>query len=335
MGEINLNSFVYNDRITKEDIFDCVPQEEIYAYYIGEPVGHGTILCSPLRNDSVPSFATFYHKNGNGTLMFKDFATGHSGDIVIFVALLYGIQYKEALWKIAYDCKLLNVEVTAERKAIAQAKKIINKEPVKLGIKKREWEQHDAQFWKSFGIKKATLQKYNVVAISHVFFDGNASKLGKYAYAYIEYKDDHTSYKIYQPFNKRFKWFNNANYTVHQGYRQLPSKGETLIVTKSLKDVMSLRDVVRIPSIGLQSESVMMKQSVMDEYKSRFNKVVCLFDNDAPGVKLSEEFSTRYEVPYFFMPELTGVTDFSDLVKAQGKEKAKETFKRIFNEIRW
>jgi hypothetical protein len=335
MEDINLNSFVYNDKITKEDIFSCVSQEEIYALYIGESVGHGYVIRSPLRNDNSPSFATYYHRSDNKTLMFKDFATGHSGDVVVFVCLLYGLKYREALWKIAYDFKLLNVEITAERKAITQAKKRVNKEPIKLGIKIRDWDRRDADFWRSFGIKKATLQKYDVVPISHLFFNGNASKVQKFAYAYIEYKDEQVSYKIYQPYNKRFKWINNANSTVHQGYRQLPSEGETLIITKSLKDVMSLRDVMRIPSIGLQSESITVKDSVMDEYKFRFKRVVCLFDNDAAGEKLSQEFSDKYGIPYFFMPKIKGVSDFSDLVKVQGKEEARKTFNKIFNEIRW
>jgi 5S rRNA maturation endonuclease (ribonuclease M5) len=335
MGEINLNSFVYNKSITKEDIFSCVSQEELYSFYIGQPIISGTKLCSPLREDNVPSFSIFYHKQKDNVLMFKDHATGHSGDIVLLVSYLFGLKYTEALWKIAYDLKLTDVVITAERKAIAHAKKITSKETVKIGIKVREWQRHDANFWKSFGIKKTTLKKYNVVPIKYVFFNGDAFKVDKHAYAYVEFKDDNISYKIYQPFNAQFKWINNANHTVHQGYTQLPKKGELLIITKSLKDVMSLRDVMSIPSVGLQSESVMMKQSVMDEYQNRFEKVVCLFDNDAAGKKLSKEFSEQYNIPHFFVPEIQGVTDFSDLVKIEGIDKSKQIFKHNFNEIRW
>jgi 5S rRNA maturation endonuclease (ribonuclease M5) len=336
MGEINLNSFVYNEQITKEDIFSHIPQEEIYAHYIGEPVEHSTKICSPLRDDNVPSFAFYYHRNNSGTLMFYDFATKDSGDAIIFVALLFGIGFKDALWKIAYDFNLSSLEITPERQLIIQAKRLIQKQQVKIGIKQREWQRHDATFWKSFGITKATLEKYNVVPIQYVFFNGDASKVDKHAYAYIEFKDKEVSYKIYQPFSAEYKWINNANYTVHQGYTKLPKKGDLLIITKSLKDVMSLRDVMKIPSIGLQSESVMMKDSVMDEYKSRFKKVICLFDNDAAGIKLSTEFSSRYNVPHFFIPKITeSVTDFSDMVKEIGVDKSKITFKQIFNEIRW
>ena len=96
---------------------------------------------------------------------------------------------------------------------------------------------------------------------------------------------------------------------------------------------MSIYDVMEIFSVGLQSESIMMKSSVMEEYKSRFKKVVCLFDNDKAGKDLSEEFSLTYNIPYFFMPEIEGVTDFSDLVKVIGIEQAKKKFKEEFNKI--
>ena len=98
---------------------------------------------------------------------------------------------------------------------------------------------------------------------------------------------------------------------------------------------MSLLDVMGIIAIGLQSESVMMKESVMKEYKKRFSKVVCLFDNDRAGKTLSKEFSNKYNVSHFFMPEIEGVSDFSDLVKKVGIEKSKEMFNKcIKNEIK-
>ena len=174
----------------------------------------------------------------------------------------------------------------------------------------------DKNFWKSFGIKKSTLERFNVFPVSHVFYNGNAVKSAKYAYVYAEQKDDELTYKIYQPFEDKLKkWINNANYSVHQGYTQLPKSGELLIITKSLKDVMSLHDIIGVPAIGLQSESVMMKDSVMNEYKSRFKKVVCLFDNDDAGMKLSKEFSKRYNVPHFFVLPIKNSKDFSDFVK--------------------
>lgn len=329
---------MYNEQITKEDIFKVVPQSDIYSHYIGETMETGYKINSPLRDDNIPSFAIFYHKTDKDVLMFYDFATKHCGDSIIFVCMLFGIGYKEALFKIAFDFGLTNVEITAERRQVINATRLIEKEQVRIGINKRPWKKHDAEFWKSFGITKATLNKYNVVPIKYVYFNGNASIVDSHAYAYLEFKDGEVTYKIYQPYNKKYKWINNANYTVHQGYSKLPKKGELLIITKSLKDVMAIRDTLRVPAIGLQSESVMMKDSVMDEYKSRFEHVVCLFDNDKAGIALSIDFSERYGVPHFFMPVLPGVTDYSDLVKKVGVDEAKvmfiDSFKQIDNEIR-
>ena len=335
MSNINLNSIVYNEILTKDEILKYITQEEIYKYYI-DTSGPTSKMSSPLRVDNVPSFGLYYHKNGSGTLMFNDLATKDSGDCVVLVSILYGLTYREALLKIVADFNLSDFKISAERVLRAKApKKIIQKVPIKIGIKSRNWKKHDAKFWSSFGIRKKTLTKFNVIPIEYVFYNDRPVRTDKYAYAYQEFKDDKISYKIYQPYSKSFKWINNANYSVHQGYMQLPDKGELLIITKSLKDVMSLFDVLKIIAIGLQSESVMMKMSVMKEYKKRFSEVICLFDNDTAGKNLSIEFSKKYKVSHFFMPEIEGVTDFSDLVKKVGIEKSKEIFNKcIKNEIK-
>lgn len=322
MEEINLNSISFNSLITREDILKHVTQEEIYAFYLGEDVSKLGVFHSPLREDNIPSFALYFHKVNRNILMFKDFATGDSGDFVVLVLKMFNLSYSEALKKVAVDMKLAEFNINVSQTPI-QYTKILQRDSVELGIKIREWQVRDKIYWSAFGIKKKTLEKFNVYPISYVFYNTTAVKTSDYAYAYVEIKDGKVSYKIYQPLETKIKkWINNANYTVHQGYTQLPASSDLLIITKSLKDVMSLHDCMGISSIGLQSESVMMKDSVMDEYKSRFKKVICLFDNDEPGKKLSESFTGKYNVPHFFVPELPKVTDFSDLVKAVGIEEA-------------
>lgn len=322
MEEINLNSISFNSLITREDILKHVTQEEIYAFYLGEDVSKLGVFHSPLREDNIPSFALYFHKVNRNILMFKDFATGDSGDFVVLVLKMFNLSYSEALKKVAFDMKLAEFNINVSQTPI-QYTKIVQRDSVELGIKIREWQVRDKVYWSAFGIKKKTLEKFNVYPISYVFYNTTAVKTSDYAYAYVEIKDGKVSYKIYQPLESKIKkWINNANYTVHQGYTQLPASGDLLIITKSLKDVMSLHDCMGVSAIGLQSESVMMKQSVMDEYKSRFKKVICLFDNDEPGKKLSESFTETYNIPHFFVPELSKVTDFSDLVKAVGIEEA-------------
>ena len=333
MEKLDLNSIMFNELISRDDILNYTSQEQIYSHYLGEKVDSLGVFHSPLREDNIPSFALYFHRVERSVLMFKDFATGDSGDFVVLVMKMFNLGYYEALWKIAYDMNITNLNVQATKTAVSYTK-IVQKERVDLGVKLRPWEVRDKIYWSSFGIKKSTLKKFNVHPICYVFYNNAAVKTHNYAYVYVEEKDGTTSYKIYQPYEvKNKKWINNANYTVHQGYTQLPIVGDLLIITKSLKDVMALHDAVGIPAVGLQSESVMMKDSVMNEYKSRFKKVICLFDNDEAGKKLSLGFTQRYGVPHFFVPELPKVTDFSDLVKAKGQEQAVQILNQLINEI--
>lgn len=333
MEKLDLNSIMFNELISRDDLLMYTSQEQIYSHYLGEKVDSLGVFHSPLREDNIPSFALYFHRVERGVLMFKDFATGDSGDFVVMVMKMFNLSYYEALWKIAYDMNITNMNVQANR-AVGNYTKIVQKEKVDLGVKLRPWELRDKIYWSSFGIKKSTLKKFNVHPICYVFYNNAAVKAHNYAYVYVESKDGSTTYKIYQPYEaKNRKWINNANYTVHQGYTQLPIVGDLLIITKSLKDVMALHDAIGISSVGLQSESVMMKDSVMEEYKSRFKKVICLFDNDEAGKKLSVSFTERYNVPHIFVPELPKVTDFSDLVKAVGQQEAVEILKKLIKEI--
>lgn len=333
MEKINLNSIAFNGLITREDILKYLTQEEIYSFYLKEDISSLGVFHSPLREDNIPSFALYFHKHNRNILMFKDFATNDCGDFVVLVMKLFGLNYPEALKKVATDLGLADFDVNATKQTIEYTR-IVEKEKINLGVKIRPWLVRDKEYWSSYGIRKSTLEKFNVYPISYIFYNDVAVKAHDYAYAYVEFKDDKVSYKIYQPFETKIKkWINNADYTVHQGYKQLDKSGELLIITKSLKDVMSIHDCLNISAVGLQSESVMMKDSVMDEYKSRFSRVICLFDNDAAGIKLSNNFSEKYNIPYFFVPELPGVTDFSDLVKRLGKSQAIETIQTILKNL--
>jgi hypothetical protein len=333
MKGIELDSILFNPLITKEDILRFKTQEEIYSFYMGEDIKHLGVRHSPLRNDDIPSFNLYFHRHHKNTLMFKDYATGDCGDFVVLVQKLFGISYKDALFKIASDLEIISVVPKEYSKNIVFTR-ITRKDPVKLGIKIRPWDSNDKYYWGQFCISKATLIKYNVHPISHVFFNDNGILLKTLAYAYVEYKDNEITYKIYKPLApKTEKWINNANSSVHQGYTQLPQTGNMLILTKSLKDVMAIHDCLNIPAVGLQSESVLIKESVLEEYLQRFQKVICLFDNDTPGKNLTAKFVEKFNLPYFFMPEVPKVTDFSDSVKFLGKEKTVEITKNIIQTL--
>ena len=118
MGKIDLNSIIYNESLSRVELFSCLEQEDIYSFYTGEPVVLNINICSPLREDNVPSFGYYYHRDGSGILMFYDFATKDTGDVVKFVSLLFNLNYGQALWKIAYDLNGPGTTVDIEKKSL-------------------------------------------------------------------------------------------------------------------------------------------------------------------------------------------------------------------------
>ena len=331
MGLIDLNS-INKPYLTKELLLSEVSDENIFRYYI-KNLHIGKIMNSPLRKDIKPSFGVFLAKPQN-ELFFKDFRLG-SGDCVKFVSELLNISYSEALNQIGIDFGLDNkYKLSNSLKTPVQG--VYNKSiertyeniPKIINVTYRQWENHDIKFWEKFGITVKILEFYKVFPIKWLFINDNVYAVDRHAYAYQEFKDDILTYKIYQPYSE-YKWISNHDKTVHQGYSQLPKTGDLLIITKALKDVMSLCAVMKIPSIGLQNETVMTKDSVIQEYKDRFKRVITLFDNDPAGITLAFRYNSTYDLPIILLPYKYGCKDFSDLVKKLGVDKAREILKEL------
>lgn len=332
MGLIDLNK-IGKSYITRDKLLSEISDENIFRYYISD-LKIGRVMNSPLRKDKVPSFGVFYASKYN-QLFFKDFKIG-SGDCIKFVSILYNISYKQAISQIAKDFGLdekYELDSTIKKSSvigeyIKSPERTYTKSPKIIEVTYRNWEKYDKNYWNSYGITLPTLQIYNVFPIKFLFINNNILPVDKYAYAYKEEKDGAVTYKIYQPYSA-FKWISNHNKTVHQGYTQLPKEGDLMLITKSLKDVMSLCDIAEIPSVGIQNETVLVKTSVVDEYKDRFKKVICLFDNDAAGISLAFRYKHKYDLPFITIPYKYGCKDFSDLVKKYGADKSKEILKQL------
>lgn len=336
MIDLNNDNFLPSYDFFRKEVLS-VPQELIYYKYLGDSLNIGGVTLSPFRQDLRPSFGVYYE---DGVLLFNDFGSPDSGTVVDFV-----YKYYREVLKITTTTEFLSrfrsdfYNIQAESNLISPAsiknfKKAHfnrNTKEFKLEVKIRPFTNVDLNYWSNFGIRKSTLQLFNVFPIAHYFINGKGFKADSIAYVYIETKDDVLSFKIYQPLNKSFKWISNTNFSVHQGYRQLPAKGSLMIITKSLKDVMSIRDVTGIPAIGVQGEKSRIKDTVLAEYLDRFTEVICLFDNDSAGIELSEFYEKYYKLPYMLLPkdENIRVKDFSNMVMYLGHNRSREILKEL------
>ena len=330
---INLNK----QMVSKNLLLKYITDLDVYQKYIDQEIIPGKTILSPFRNENNASFGLF--KGENNEICFKDFKLG-GGDCVKFVQMKFNITYFEALSKIAIDFNMGNDFIVKKLdKSNTNTIIPINRNEflhkagsLSLQKTKREWKSYDLLYWQEFGISLSTLEFYNVEPISHFFVNDKIITADKFAYCFKEFKDNKETYKIYQPFNGVYKWINSHNNSVWQGWSQLPEKGNDLIITKSLKDVMSIYEITGIPAVSLQCENLLPKEHIYKELYNRFIDIYIFYDNDFDkeqnwGKLFTEKFKESFRVIDIEIADKFQCKDFSDFVKKYGKIEAEKLIK--------
>ncbi len=302
--------------ITLDYILSKVSEYDIYAHYLGQ-FKVGAIYNSPFRKDKNPSFGIYYSKRTK-QLLFKDHGTGECGNIVKFVSLYTGLtNYNDILKDIV---KQLNI--TTDTKLDSSKQYIPSSETV-IGIVRQKFTPTDINYWSQFNISEKTLKKFNVNSIKYYLCNGIVKGIYKEdnpMYAYKVYNN----FKIYRPLADKYtKWRNNLTEYDIQGYAQLPSKGDTLIITKSMKDVMCLYEM-GIPAISPSSESTFIPNDILEGLKKRFKRIIILFDRDNAGVKYLRKMSLKTGLEGLLVHKKFKAKDISDAIKANSFEEVKE-----------
>lgn len=304
--------------ITLDYILSKVTEYDIYARYIGQ-FKIGFIYNSPFREDKNPSFGIFRSRK-SGKLLFKDHGNGECGDVIKFVELYTGLtNYNDILNRIVTDMSITN------NTKLKSTKQYESKDTV-IGVVRQDWTDVDKQYWSQFGITKETLIKFNVFSIKYYLCDGIVKGIYKNEnpmYAYKVY--DH--FKIYRPLADKYtKWRNNlAPYDI-QGYEQLPKKGDLLIITKSLKDVMCLYEM-GYTAISPSSESTFISDKALNQLKRRFKRILICFDRDVSGIKNMRKISLKTGLNGFLVHKKWKAKDISDAIKLNGFEIIKNWLK--------
>lgn len=303
------------DNITLDWILSKVTEYDIYAKYIGQ-FKVGMIYNSPFRKDKNPSFGIYYSKRTK-QLLFKDHGTGECGNVIKFVSLFTGkTEYNDILSDIVD-----NLNITNNTKLVSSKQYIPPTETV-IGVVRQEFTDVDINYWKQFNISINTLKKFNVNSIKYYLCNGivkGTYKRENPMYAYKVYNN----FKIYRPLaDKYIKWRNNLTDYDIQGYEQLPQKGDILFITKSMKDVMCLHEM-GYPAVSPSSESTFLPKDVLEQLKTRFKRIIILFDRDVAGVKRSRKLSRETGLEAIFINKKFKAKDVSDAVKANSFEEIK------------
>jgi hypothetical protein len=314
------------------EIMQRVSHADLLAHYVGI-TSLPVCINSPLRKDSLPSF--FIYSPDGEKVLYMDYATGDRGDIYSLLINRDNITFSQLLRRIASE-KAFQKKEGAFTNTPSQGKKF-TKTTRELKVKIRCWLPHDIAYWEQYGISLKWLQYAEVYPISHKIIYKNGERYvfhaAKYAYVFVERKENLVSLKVYQPMveDKRRKWDNSNDSSVVGLWTKVPQQGDKLVICSSLKDALCLWANVGIPAIYVQSETTGLSQTAQEVLKKRFKHIFICFDNDAPGLLDGEELALKTGFKNVVLPYFPEGKDVSDLYKARGKEEFIKIVKPLFD----
>lgn len=319
-----------------------VSDADILSKYLG--ITHiPCVIQSPLRSDNRPSFGLY---SPDGThINYIDFGTKDKGTTITLLSKVWNTSTHDTIKRINDEIGLcMDVHsniINSQRVNKVSIKRSVNTE---LKCKIREWRNYDIEYWESFGISLEWLKYAEVYPISHkIIVKDNHSYIfsaDKYAYAYVEHKEDKIFIKVYQPFNRKYKWCSNTNRSVWSLWTKIPKYGTNLIISSSVKDCLNIMCNLKIPSICLQGEGYLPKPHIMEELKLRYKNIIVFFDNDFtnpnnPGHNDAKKLSEEYNLKMVEIPKEYESKDPSDLFKKYGKNRYLEIMNEIFKDVLW
>lgn len=302
--------------ITKEFILRKISEEDIFFKYLGIKPSLDIPFRNPLRNDKTAD--CWFYIDSRKVLKFKDFAQGWNWDCFNVVQILHGqCSFGKALYIIAEDFELLGNISKSEPRIISTISDIekIPKEKTTLEIQIRKFNKVDAEYWKKYYIDSKMLKFYHVYPVEKAWKNQSLCYFYRdtdpcYAYWFGKDINGIDEFKFYFPFRKEMRFIQNISPSVLQGYNQLPKTGNTLFITKSMKDVIAMR-MFGLRSVAPVSETVMLTPQQYQDLSKRFENILSLTDNDKSGNKLSIKLRKEYNIqPLKF--SLEDKKDFTD-----------------------
>lgn len=283
---------IFNNNITKNSLFNTIPQEEIFEKYLGQTdkVGQGLIF-NTIRDEIKPSVSYKYYGD---ILMAKDFADWEFyGDCVDWAKLYY-----KYVLNIEYtDFEILNVILEDFDSTLStidykfKKPEAVEKEYAKIRIEARIYQDQlvysmkDKIYWNKFGITEDTLREFGVISCSKVWIDTKRSNEFYRNGLIFAYRYGEGLYKIYQPEEiAALKWRSN-----------IPTNEA-------------------IDNIGLDYSGQTTHIFYDNDFKSK----------DNPGQKSAARFVEKFNLVNIVIPKRFVSTDISEFRYNYGEKKTRE-----------
>lgn len=322
-------SKIYPGFITKEYVLSKISDYDIFSHYFGR-FELKKAYKSVFRKDRTPSTGFYIGKKGD--LRYGDFATGESLDCFAFVAKLFNLKYNQAINKIASDFGIIDGCSVTNSATALKVNEDINrvKEKTIIQFKVAKWNEENEAFWRKYDITREELIRNNVYPVKELYI--NKKKIfGKtLRYAFLVKNNEEEFVKIYSPYDERMKWVSNIPLSIPFGLDSLPRKSDTVIITKSCKDLIVLKKIFT-DVIATQNESVSsLPEDLQEMLLTNYSKRIIFWDNDDTGVDNCKKFNEKgfgyFNIPKEYYKKYK-IKDASDFVLYYGVDALCDLFK--------
>ena len=207
--------------------------------------------------------------------------------------------------------------------------KEIPKNRTEIVVEKIPFTEKGLEFWKENGISETTLKFFNISQISRFWINGRVGGFASKKYPVFNYDVfDHN--KIYRPYSRDKRFFTNCSSFDIQGWEQLDYSKDTVIITKSLKDVAYLYEL-GYTAIAPNGEGHSIPKKALDILRKNFKYIIVFYDKDSSGITNTRKLiKANKDFGFMFTPSKK-VKDITDFHKQHGKEAAVELISKKIN----
>ena len=316
--------------VTKEDVLSRISQEAIMERYFPYSINKRKSYCNPFRIDKSPGCNFKY--NGNNILQFVDWSYRKYYDCFEICKLATKANsFREVLEIIdrEFNLNLLPKRFNSKMNLILNKENKINFNYQKnFSLKVQvfdDWIDETLSYWWGLGIDREDLLFFNVLPCNKVWINDNLAWNYYKNNPIFRYKSK-KGIQVYRPLaskNKgKFTQDLPPNYVL--GLEQLPETGDLIFITSSYKDVMVLYKL-GIHAICPIGESGIIDNSILEDIKRRFKKVVVNFNPDQHGVTGAGRLLTDNDFTCWFIPK---EKDNADFVKKYGYLELEQILKK-------
>lgn len=299
----------------EDELLEEVDEYLLYCFYLGFNPEMRVKYRSPVRDpgneDVNASWSLFTNTSHlNREYAWKDSGTGEFGDIFKLVSILQRCKNKAIALETVKQDFLFGKGVELARVGVAAPK---NADPARIRLKSKPFDWQDLEWWKSkTNADEEILNFFNVRRVKYFWMYDHQNTPSFCSDRVYSYRI-HSHYQLYFPHRDRDRRFRNDFSDDHLlGFSQLKYQSNTLIITKSMKDIITLYGL-GFESVSPRGENTPIPKQFLDHLESKYKHIFTLFDNDG------KHRAWSYNYPSIEFPVGTP-KDSSDWYETNGQE---------------